>query len=135
MNQDHIAAALLWLASFFCGYAALSVVIAIWKRERQRHAEKWMKFLLSVQAKRNDRGYARLAGVFTTVLIVSWSFSGFLALRDHRQIDHLEKQLSKYEADTVVEHHVKFLRKTEDGDFAFISDEKPDGDAFRPCPS
>jgi hypothetical protein len=43
-------------------------------------------------------GYARLFGTFLSVLIVSWVMTGWLAVRDHRQIATLEIKLAKYEA-------------------------------------
>lgn len=40
------------------------------------------------------RGY----GMFLSIIIVSWGMTGWLALRDHRQISTLELKLAKYEA-------------------------------------
>ena len=58
-----------------------------------------------------------------------------MAVRDHYRIKSLESQLDKYQAETVTEHHVEILGELDDGDFAYKSDEEPQGGVFRPCPS
>jgi hypothetical protein len=59
MRIPHITDALGLLAYFFCGYAAFLVVWTIWKRARPKHAERWMRFLLSVRKakKRAENGF------------------------------------------------------------------------------
>ena len=61
MKGLHITDALGLLAYFFCGYAALLVMWTVWKKERPKHAERWMKFLLTARTKKDkfDDGMAR----------------------------------------------------------------------------
>jgi hypothetical protein len=79
------------------------------------------------------KGRVRVAGVFITVLVVSWTLSGWLAVRDHHRIKALELQLAKYQAETVTETNVTILGILPDGDIAYKSDQEPEGGAWRPC--
>jgi hypothetical protein len=90
--------------------------------------------LKAVTKPRGGKGHARLFGMFSAVLIVSWTLSGWLAVHDHQRIKVLESQLAKYQADTVEEHHVVIVRKLQGGDWAMRSDEESEL-VFRPCPS
>jgi hypothetical protein len=87
---------------------------------------------------RNDReqkGFSRFwAGLLSAVLVASWLGSGILAVHDNRRIRALEAELAMYRSNTVTEHNVTIVSRLDDGDFAYVSDEKPDGDTFRPCP-
>lgn len=73
--------------------------------------------------------------MFITVLVVSWSVTGWIAVRDHKRIEKLESQIELYNREVVTQHNVTIVRRLPNLDFAFISDEKPLGDTFRPCPS
>jgi hypothetical protein len=82
------------------------------------------------------KGFARpWAIVSVCIIILSWSGWAWLAIRDSRRISELELELAKYRSDTVVEHHVALIGRLDDGDFAFRSDEEPNGGRFRPCPA
>ena len=116
----------------------VSKVISIWHRTHTRETEQaraTMQRLKELQKPPDDarKGYARLFGIFTTILVMSWTLSGVLAVRDHQKIRALEAQLAKYDASTVMEHHVEILAELDNGDFAYISDEKPKGDTWRVC--
>lgn len=80
-------------------------------------------------------GYIKITTAFTTVLVLSWTIAGWIAVTDHRKIVRLESQLARYEASTVVEHNVAILARLDNGDFAYCSDEEPGCGAWRPCPS
>jgi hypothetical protein len=107
---------------------------------------KMRKYLLELEDARNRTiaeemrrkippyGFANIwASFLLAVLVTSWAGWGWLAATDHREIMALRAELAKYRTETVVEHHVTILGKLEDGDFAFTSDEEPQGGAFRPC--
>jgi len=80
------------------------------------------------------RGYSRIwSTLLLAVIAASWALWGGMAFRDHQRIKGLETQLFRYQADTVIEHHVKILEQQNDGDFTYISDEEPQGGSFRPC--
>src|SRR5271156_1181149 len=80
------------------------------------------------------KGSARIWAVVSVLIIVaSWWGWAWLAVHDSRRISVLESELAKYRTQTVVEHNVVIVRRLDDGDFAFISDEEPKGGSFRPC--
>jgi hypothetical protein len=82
------------------------------------------------------KGFAKIWAILSIFIIAaSWAGWAWLAVSDHRQISELQAELAKYRTETVIEHHVAIIGRLEDGDFAFQSDEEPQGGAFRPCPT
>lgn len=77
--MNSIMTALGWLPYCFCGYAACLVGWTIWKRERPKHAEKWMRFLSHVRKEKNrGRGLASwwpvtFSAICVGILILSGS--------------------------------------------------------------
>jgi hypothetical protein len=136
------------LPGFVSWFFVLLSVWILWRKKLISFAKRlgWMSSLPKVTVEIKEarafmrrhtrpKGFARLWAVFFTfVLILSWSLWGVTALSNQRHINKLESELAQYRASTVMQHHVTILRETEDGDFAFISDEAPEGDSYRPCP-
>jgi len=61
-------------------------------------------------------GYARLFGTFLSIIIVSWTLMGVLAVQNHEkiksqaaEIHDLQELLTKYDIGTVREHHVSVI--------------------------
>lgn len=114
-----IVVALPWLAYCFSGYAALLVVMTIWKRQRPKHAERWMKFLLNVRVKKQhlDDGLSNYWPVLFCVALAAGTVLG------------VTESLNR----PVEEHNVKVFGQLSDGDWAMSSDEEGPF-TFRPCP-
>jgi hypothetical protein len=119
MKGLHITDALGLLAYFFCGYAALLVMWTVWKKERPKHAERWMKFLLTARTKKDkfDDGMARWWPLWFCVLLAGGTAYGMLSLINA----------------PVEEHHVAVYGQLDNGDWAMSSDEEGKF-AYRPCP-
>jgi hypothetical protein len=84
--------------------------------------------------KATSRGYARTFGIgFLALFATSWIALASLGVQNHHKIISLEAQIAKYQAETVVEHHVAILARLDNGDFAYRSDEEPQGSAYRAC--
>ena len=82
----------------------------------------------------NDKGFSRgWSMIIALALVSSWALWGGTSIRDHQRIKDLETQLARYDASTVEEHNFTPIAKLDDGDFSYVSDEKPRGDTWRPC--
>jgi uncharacterized protein Usg len=110
-----------------------------WSNAKETRVMDEQKRLLAIRKnleKHIPRGFARIWAMLSLFIIAaSWSGWAYLAVTDHREIMALKTELSRYRNDTVVEHHILFGSKLDDGDFSYTSDEEPQGGAFRPCQS
>jgi hypothetical protein len=113
MRIPHITDALGLLAYFFCGYAAFLVVWTIWKRARPKHAERWMRFLLSVRTKR-DKLNDGIANWWAPIF--AFSFCAVLISVPIYLNVHLPYVKE-------IHHHVKVLKKLDDNLWLMEDDE------------
>jgi hypothetical protein len=80
------------------------------------------------------KGFARpLGAVILAAFALSWAALAYMDVKNHEEIAALKAQLARYDSSTVIEHHVLITSQLDGGDFAYVSDEKPGGDTFRPC--
>ena len=114
--------AVIFLVECAGGYAICMVVYTIWKGSRPKHAAKWMQFVqkmaqwrdrLKEKGKAHQVAIANLIAVMCIVLLATASV--------------------RYRFPVVTEHNVHIIKQLSDGDFAYRSDEEPNGGEFRPC--
>lgn len=104
-------------------YFALLLALTLWRRSRPQHAKAWMRWIAAFnRLKRNGRGHLKLASGWYAV-----GFSAFCVMGMTYGATRLPKE------NVVTEHHVLILHRLDNGDFAYRSDEKPNGDTYRPC--
>jgi hypothetical protein len=108
--------------------------VALARLRESTRKETGAEVVRDMQRKMPPLGFARIWAMLSVLIIVALSgASTMLAVHDNRKIHALEAELAKYRTATVVEHNVVFLSQLKDGDFAYKSDEEPDGGAYRPC--
>lgn len=108
-------------------------ISSVWSAEEEA-ANITRQLQEHIYRKPEQRGFSRLWGELLVFLLVgSWIGWISLAVLDGQKISRLETELSRYRTQTVTEHNVAVIRKLGDGDFAFQSDEEPQGGAYRPC--
>jgi hypothetical protein len=99
-------------------YFACLVVWTLWKGKRPRHARIWMRSVSRwrrFKEKGIVNGFA-LSNAFAIACLLLLCISAYA----HRY-------------NVVTEHNVAILSRLDNGDFAYRSDEKPNGDTYRPC--
>jgi|SRR5580700_114951 hypothetical protein len=104
-------------------YYALLVVLKLWKRSRTNLSQNCTNFASGFKRLKRKEKNSRLGGARWGALCFACCCCAGLTYGAYR--------IPKI---TVVhENHVAIIEQLDNGDFAFKSDEEPNGDTFRPC--
>lgn len=107
-----------WLGWAFGLYWVYVLGWTILLGRRPDHAKYWMKFISHLKIfKEKSDGLIPVGSAVFAAFILAGMFLG----------------ASRIRYNVVTEHNVLVLARLDNGDFLYKSDEKPDGDTYRPC--